>query len=74
MEFILKWGIFQDINTRWTRPEKGHLRGKITEEELDKVIATYVKGILSPGPRWYYVRAVTGHHEYGTQNHPALDK
>ena len=40
-------GIF---NTRLARPEKGGLRGKLNEEELEKVLATYVKGRLSPGP------------------------
>ena len=40
-------GIFK---TRLARPDKGGLRGKLTEEELEKVLATYVKGRLSPGP------------------------
>ena len=35
---------------RFDRPEKGRLRGKFTEEELEKVPSTYVKGSLSPGP------------------------
>ncbi len=30
--------------TRLARPEKGGLRGKLTEEDLEKVLATYVKG------------------------------
>ena len=47
MDFMTKRGIF---NTRLTRPEKGGLRGKLTEEELEKVLETYVKGRLSPGP------------------------
>jgi hypothetical protein len=47
MDFMTKRGIF---NTRLAHPEKGGLRGKLTEEELEKVLATYVKGRLSPGP------------------------
>jgi hypothetical protein len=47
MDFMTKQGIF---NTRLAHPEKGGLRGKLTEEELEKVLATYVKGRLSPGP------------------------
>jgi hypothetical protein len=47
MDFLTKWGIF---NTRLSHPEKGGLRGSLTEEELEKVLATYVKGLLSPGP------------------------
>ncbi len=38
------------FNTRRTHPEKGGLRGTLTEEELEKVLSTYVKGHLSPGP------------------------
>ena len=47
MDFLTKWGVF---NTRLARPEKGGLRGTLTEEELEKVLSTYVKGRLSPGP------------------------
>jgi hypothetical protein len=47
MEFMTRWGIFDD---RRARPDKGRLRGKLTEEELEKLLATYVKGRLSPGP------------------------
>ena len=47
MDFMTEWGIFK---TRLARPDKGGLRGKLTKEELDKVLATYVKGRLSPGP------------------------
>ena len=47
MDFMTKWGIFK---TRLAHPEKGGLRGTLTEEELEKVLATYVKGRLSPGP------------------------
>ncbi len=47
MDFMTKRGIF---NTRLARPDKAGLRGKLTEEELEKVLATYVKGRLSPGP------------------------
>ena len=47
MDFLTKWGVF---NTRLARPEKGGLRGTLTEEELEKVLSTYVKGHLSPGP------------------------
>jgi hypothetical protein len=36
MKLMLDWGNF---NTRLPRPEKGRLRGKLTEEELDKVLA-----------------------------------
>jgi hypothetical protein len=45
MDFMTKCGIF---NTRLARPKKGGLRGKLTEEDLEKVLATYVKGRLSP--------------------------
>ena len=47
MDFMTDRGIFK---TRLARPDKGGLRGKLTEEELEKVLATYVKGRLSPGP------------------------
>jgi hypothetical protein len=47
MDFMTKRDIF---NTRLARPDKGGLRGKLTEEELEKVLATCVKGRLSPGP------------------------
>ena len=47
MDFMTDRGIFK---TRLARPDKGRLRGKLTEEELEKVLATYVKGRLSPGP------------------------
>jgi hypothetical protein len=47
MDFMTERGIFK---TRLTRPDKGGLRGKLTEEEMEKVFATYVKGRLSPGP------------------------
>ncbi len=30
--------------------EQGRLRGKLIEEEFEKVLSTYVKGRLSPGP------------------------
>lgn len=36
MKFMLDWGNF---NTRLPRLEKGRLRGKLTEEELDEVLA-----------------------------------
>ena len=41
------WGVF---NTRLARPDKGRLRGKLTDEEFEKLLSTYVKGNLSPGP------------------------
>ncbi len=47
MDFMTDRGIFK---TRLARPDIGGLRGKLTEEELEKVLATYVKGRLSPGP------------------------
>ena len=47
MDFLTKWVVF---NTRLARPEKGGLRGTLTEEELEKVFSTYVKGRLSPDP------------------------
>jgi hypothetical protein len=45
MDFMTERGIFK---TRLARPDKGRLRGKLTEEELEKVLATHVKGRL-PG-------------------------
>ena len=47
MTFLEKWGVF---NTRLARPDKGRLRGKLTDEEFEKLLSTYVKGNLSPGP------------------------
>jgi hypothetical protein len=47
MDFMTERGIFK---TRLARPDKGGLRGKLTGEELEKVLATYIKGRLSPGP------------------------
>jgi hypothetical protein len=47
MTFLEKWGVF---NTRLTRPDKGRLRAKLTDEEFEKLLSTYVKGNLSPGP------------------------
>ena len=44
MTLLEKWG------TRLTRPDKGRLRGKLTDEEFEKFLSTYVKGNLSPGP------------------------
>jgi hypothetical protein len=37
MEFMTRWGIFDD---RRAHPDKGRLRGKLTEEELEKLLAT----------------------------------
>ncbi len=47
MTFLEKWGVHI---TRLTRPDKGRLRGKLTDEEFEKLLSTYVKGNLSPGP------------------------
>jgi hypothetical protein len=47
MDFMTDRGI---LKTRLARPDKGGVRGRLTEEELEKVLATYVKGRLSPGP------------------------
>ncbi len=47
MTFLEKWGVF---NTRLARPDKGRLRGKLTDEEFEKLLSTYVKRNLSPGP------------------------
>ena len=47
MTFMETLGVF---NTRLVRPDKGRLGGKLTEEKLEKLLSTYVKGNLSPGP------------------------
>ncbi len=47
MTFLEKWVVF---NTRLTRPEKDRLRDKRTDQEFEKLLSTYVKGNLSPGP------------------------
>jgi hypothetical protein len=47
MDFMTTRGIFK---TRLARPDKGRLRCDLTEEEEEKVLATYVKDRLSPGP------------------------
>jgi hypothetical protein len=48
MEFMTRWGILHD---RRARPDKGRLRGKLTEEELEKLLAaSYVRQrALIPG-------------------------
>jgi hypothetical protein len=40
MDSMTERGIFK---TRLARLDKGGLRGKLTEEELEKVLATYVR-------------------------------
>ena len=37
MTFMEKWGVFE---TRLARPDKGRLRGELTEEELENLIRT----------------------------------
>jgi hypothetical protein len=72
MTFMEKWDIF---NTRLVRPDKGCLRGELTEEELEKVLSLYVKGSLSPGPDGRcYIGAVPGQHGNGTPKNLLLDQ
>ena len=66
MDFLTKWGVF---NTRLARPEKGGLRGTLTEEELEKVLSTYVKGGKVPMPprNLYKWHPTTFFFAFGTQ-------
>ena len=40
MDIMTEWGIFK---TRLARPDKGGLRGKLTKEELDKVLVRHTR-------------------------------